>query len=177
MTARQTQAGFTFIELCIGVAIIAILLGNAIPALEQLKQRQRLQLVAQTVMTDLQQARSEAVERATPVQFRFSQHPQGSCYVLHTGASGLCRCEDDGKPVCTGAGGLLKSQWIPSSQRLTVRANVSNLSFQARQGAVTSTGSVDIQSSNNEAIRQVVSIAGRVRSCSSQGRVGNLPQC
>lgn len=177
MTTPRKQAGFSFIELCIGIAILAILLSQAIPAMDQMKQRQRLQLVAQTVMTDLQQARSEAVQRATAIQLRFSRHAAGSCYILHTGNSGDCRCEDKGLPVCSAAGKVLKIEWIPSSLKLTVKSNVANMSFQARQGAVTSTGSIDIAGDNGQAIRQVVSIAGRVRSCAVAGAFGGLTKC
>ena len=37
-------------------------MSQAVPAMHQLQQRQRLQAVAQTVMTDLQLARAEAAE-------------------------------------------------------------------------------------------------------------------
>jgi Tfp pilus assembly protein FimT len=169
--------GYSLIELCVCAAIPAILMAMALPSLGQLKQRQRLESVAQTVMATLQEARSEAVSRADAVQLRFSRHPSGSCYILHTGASGQCQCEDSGQAVCAPNERILKLEWIPLSLNIAVRANVNNMSFQARQGAVTSTGSIDISSSNGETIRHVVSIAGRVRSCSPTAEPHRFPHC
>lgn len=98
--------------------------------------------------------------------------------MIHTGKSGDCSCNDAGQAVCSDPRALLKAQWLPSSRAATIQANVSNFSFQPRQGAVTSTGSVDIASSNGRGtIRQVVSIAGRVRSCALEGSFGTLPRC
>ncbi|MGS0758713.1 pilus assembly FimT family protein, partial [Roseateles sp. GG27B] len=62
--ARKYGLGVSLIELCVCLVVTAILVSQAVPAMEQLKQGQRLDLIAQTVMTDLQQARSEAVQRA-----------------------------------------------------------------------------------------------------------------
>ncbi|MDC8772936.1 GspH/FimT family pseudopilin [Paucibacter sp. hw8] len=173
----STCRGFSLTELCVCVAITAILMAMALPALDQLRQRQRLELVAQTMMADLQEARSQAVSRADAVQLRFSRHPGGSCYILHTGSPGQCQCEADGHSVCAPSQQVLKLEWTPSTQNIAVRANVSNMSFQARQGAVTSTGSIDISAANGETIRHVVSIAGRVRTCSPSAELRRFPRC
>ena len=169
--------GYSLIELCVCVAIPAILMAMAVPALHQLLQRQRLELVAQTLMTNLQEARSEAVTRADAVQLRFSRHPNGSCYILHTGASAQCQCNADGQAACVATERILKHEWIDSAQKIVVQANVASMSFQARQGAVTSTGSIDIISANGETIRQVVSVAGRVRTCSPTADLRRFPRC
>ncbi|MDN3920561.1 GspH/FimT family pseudopilin [Roseateles violae] len=174
-SSRRQQAGFSLVELGVTMAISAIVCGGALPSLGRIKEQQQLRLLAQTVMVDLQQARSEAVLSGAGVQLRFSQHPGGSCYLLHKG--GQCRCDDSGQPVCTGAAQVLKQEWIPASRRLTVRANVQTMSFQARQGTVTSTGSIDVAGSGGTTIRHVVSIAGRVRSCTPTGGVSGLPRC
>lgn len=174
---RQNTRGFTFVEVCVACVTLAVLLAQAVPAMKRFQQRQRLQGIAQTLMTDLQQARSEAVQRADVIQLRFSQHPQGSCYVMHRGAAGQCRCSDEGQAVCDAPGLLLKTQWVPSSRSASIRANVGNLSFQAAQGAVSPTGSIDVASADGAAIRHIISIAGRVRSCSPDGGFSQLPRC
>ena len=177
MPSATSQRGVSFIDMLMTIAVIGILLAQALPALDQLQLRHRVQLTAQTVMTDLQQARSEAITRAGAVHFRFSQHGAGSCYLIHTGSSGACRCVDEGQTVCSAAGQLIKQEWVPSSRKLSVSANVSSMSFNPRQGTVTSTGSIDIGASNGQAIRHVVSIAGRVRSCSPNGSFKTMPKC
>ncbi|MET0519284.1 MAG: GspH/FimT family pseudopilin [Burkholderiaceae bacterium] len=171
------QAGFSLVELCAGLAVSSILMSQAIPGMQELRQRKALEAHAQTVYVDLQQARSEAVMRGQSVQMRFSQHSQGSCYLIHTGASGDCRCSDAGEAVCRASAQPLKLEWLPASRQVAVRANVGNLNFQARQGTVSSAGSVDVALADGRAIRHVVSIAGRVRSCSPDGLVKPLPRC
>ena len=177
MNSAPSQRGISFIEVLVTLAIIGILLATALPNLEQMKLRQRVQLTAQTVMTDLQQARSEAITRAGAVHFRVSQHGSGSCYLIHSGSSGACRCDDNGQAICSAAGQLVKQEWVPSSRKLTISANVSSMSFQAQQGTVTSTGSIDISTGKGHSIRHVVSIAGRVRSCSPDGSFRSMPKC
>lgn len=171
------QSGLSLVESLVLCLILAVLLSLALPALRDLTLRQRLHGTAQMLMTDLQQARGEAVRGAESVQFRFSRHASGSCYVVHTGPAGDCRCEDGGEPVCTGEGVLLKSQWLPGERSIAVTANVQGLGFQARQGAVTNTGSIDIRIGDGTGIRHVVSIAGRVRSCALSSRIAGLPSC
>jgi len=177
MNARQGQSGFSLIELTVVLAMTAILLGTALPALERMKQRQHLQLLAQTMMTDIQQARSEAVQQAANVQLRVSQHPGGSCYLIHTGTPGQCRCDDAGQAVCEVPAQVLKLEWVAASRRMTLTSNVQNMNFQARQGSVTPAGRIEITSGTGESIRHIVSIAGRVRSCSPTSGFNSLPRC
>ena len=177
MSHSNSQRGVTLVELCVSISVLAILLAVALPVLEQMRLRQRVQLTAQMVMNDLQQARSEAVVRGESVNFRVSQHPQGSCYLIHSGPTNACRCSDSGQAVCTGAGEMQKLEWLPASRKVKVQANVSSMRFQARQGAVTSTGSIEIAASTGQSIRQIVSIAGRVRTCSPQAAFNGMPRC
>jgi type IV fimbrial biogenesis protein FimT len=122
-----------------------------------------VQGIAQTLMMDLQQARIEAVRRGSTIEFRFSRHTAGSCYVVHTGKSGECLCNEQGQAVCQDPATLLKSEWAQASKTATIRANVDNLSFQPRQGAVTSAGGIEITSQDGRGIRHIVSAIGRVR--------------
>lgn len=177
MSTRHTQQGHSLIELCIVGLVTAILLGQALPALQKMTQKQRLQGTAQALMTDLQYARSLAVARSSAVHMRFSSHPKGSCYILYSGSSSQCKCDDAGAAVCSNPAELIKVQWLPSDQAISLRANVNSMSFQARQGAVTSTGSIELNAGSSMSIKQIVSIAGRVRTCSPNGSVGSIPAC
>ncbi len=175
--SRTPQAGFTLIEAGLSLLISAIVASQAVPALGKLKQRQALNGTAQTVMTDLQQARSEAVAQGDTVHMKFSSHATGSCYVLHAGPSASCSCDESGQAMCSGSGQVVKSAWFPTRGELSVRANVNNLSFSPRQGTTSSTGSIDIRHRNGEIIRHVISIAGRVRSCAPGAAHSGLPTC
>jgi type IV fimbrial biogenesis protein FimT len=174
----RTQFGVSLIEGCMACLALGILLAAALPQLRQLQQRLQLQGIAQTLYTDLQEARSLAVLGAGAVHLRFSQHPQGSCYVVHSGKAGDCICSDQGQAICLQGAQILKLQWLPSGSGFGgLRANVSQMSFQPRQGSVTSTGSIDIIGPDQQSIRHIVSIAGRVRSCAPAAPVGRLPPC
>ncbi len=174
---KATQHGLSLVETLIYGLILSVLLSLALPALKDMAQRQRLHGIAQTLMLDLQQARSEAVSGAEAVQFQLDAHATGSCYILHTGAPGSCRCNSSGAAVCSDAGSPLKTQWLSGERSIAIRANVSSLGFQARQGAVTNTGSIDVRTAEGFGIRHIVSIAGRVRSCALGGSIAGLPGC
>lgn len=64
-TRRQIR-GISLIETCMGSLLVAVLLSQAVPALQQLQQRQRLQGIAQTLMTDLQQSQRDPVPLQPP---------------------------------------------------------------------------------------------------------------
>ena len=177
-TARiHSQRGRGLLESLLCGAILAVLLAQTLPALSQFTLRQRLQGVAQTVMADLQQARAEAVRGGETVQFAFGQPGGGTCYVIHTGPIGGCRCEAQGRTSCNTDASVIKSAWLPAERSVAVRANVRNLSFHGRQGVVTSTGSIDLEIDKATAVRHVVSIAGRVRSCAPYGSIAGLKSC
>lgn len=173
----EIQRGRMLLETLLSGALVAVLLAQALPAVNQLLLRQRLQAAAQLLMTDLQQARAEAVRGADTVQFAFNQPAGGTCYVIHTGAVGACRCETEGQAICAADASVIKTVWLPANRSVTVRANVRNLSFHARQGTVTSTGSVDLDAGTGASVRHVVSIAGRVRSCTPSGSIAGLKAC
>ena len=48
---------------------------------------------------------------------------------------------------------------------LRISSNAETLEFQHRQGLVTQTGSIELSLNGGPAIREVVAITGRVRSC------------
>jgi Tfp pilus assembly protein FimT len=175
--SRHDHAGLSLIEACLASGITALLMAQAVPAMRDMLLKQRLYGLSQTLMTDLQQARSEAVHRGQAVHMRFSTHAHGTCYLMHGGQPAQCQCTDGGGVTCADPSLLIKSEWVPSQRAVAIRANVAGLSFQPRQGAVTSTGSIDVISDKGWSIRQVVSIAGRVRSCSPLGTVQSVPPC
>ena len=177
-SAAKCQRGLGLVECLVCCAILGILLSQALPAMREFKQRQRVNGLAETLMTDLMQARSESLRLGEPVQMRFSVHPKGSCYVMHTGASSACSCNSEGQAVCSAAAQPLKVQWVPAQQATSIRANVNNMTISGYRGTVSPTGSIDVAATDRKAtIRHIVSIAGRVRSCSPDRSVARLNAC
>lgn len=66
---RERYAGFTLIELMIGVAILAVLVTVGLPSFRQLLRNYEVRVAAESVSNGLQRARAEAVARNARVQF------------------------------------------------------------------------------------------------------------
>jgi len=169
--------GLTLIESLVVSAIVATVLAVGVPRLQSLKQHQRLSSLADTVMTDIQHGRSEAARLDMSVQLRFSEHPLGACYLVHTGPKLACRCGDDGQVLCSKEGTVLKSEWIPRQSQISIRANYSPMTLDPRTGTVTPGFSVNMTSDDGEHIRHVVSSMGRIRSCTTTVGRNSLPKC
>ncbi|HEY1091740.1 MAG TPA: GspH/FimT family pseudopilin, partial [Burkholderiaceae bacterium] len=111
-TLSRTQRGLTLIETLVSLTISGLLSAQAIPSLREFQQRQRLESVTQSFVTDLQQARSLAVSQGESIQLHFSPQAGGSCYVLHTGKKGDCECDAAGHPVCIDPAQMIKASWL-----------------------------------------------------------------
>ena len=175
----RRAAGWTLIELLVVGAIATIVLGLGIPKLQGIKQHRRLSSMADTVLTDVQHGRSEAARLGTSVQLRFSEHPQGTCYLVHTGPKNACRCGDDQQIACSKQGGVLKSEWIPRQTQIAVKANYSpmTITLDPRTGTATPGFRVNITSDDGEHIRHIVNSMGRIKSCTTTVGRNSLPKC
>lgn len=176
-TTRRSSRGFTLVELCIGVGICAALVGQAVPAFGKFHQEQKLRASVGALATDLRLARSEAARSGESVFFRISGKGAGACYVLHTGAKDDCDCAG-GRAVCTsGDATVIKAEFLPMSQPVRISSNAETLEFQHRQGLVTQTGSIELSVDSGPAVRQVVAITGRTRTCAVGVKFGGWSKC
>lgn len=66
---KHGSSGFSLIELLIGIAIMAILAGLAMPSFQAWLQNTQIRNAAESVQNGLQRARAEAVARNTNVAF------------------------------------------------------------------------------------------------------------
>lgn len=169
--AARRQAGVTLTESAVVLGIAAILLGAAVPGLGELRLRRQLEGVAAQLETDIQLARSEAVARNQSVRIGFAADETGSCYLLHTGAAGDCRCDGQGATACRAGAEALRSVPLVAGAPVQLSANSASILFDADKGTVTPTASLRVRSRIGE-IRQIVNVMGRVRSCSPDGLPG-----
>ena len=165
-TNPRRQHGFTLIEGMVTVAIVAVLVGVAVPSLRDTQERRRIDGVAAQLETDLMLARSEAVMRNESVHVAVVRDDAGSCYVIHSGDSGDCTCSGNGAPVCQPGAQLLRSAQMASGESVQLKANVHSMLFDAVKGTVTPAATIQVQGSVGT-VRTIVNIMGRVRHCSS----------
>ncbi len=159
-TQSSKQRGVTMIEACITLAIAGILAGSALPSFKDSLDKRKVEGISSEAGTDLRYARSEAVARNTGVRVSFFQ----GCYVVHTGSRADCVCNGQGPAVCTGDAVALKT--VSASSGVQVVANVSSLRFDPSHGTTSPTGTVCTVPASGRSVHHVVSIMGRVRTCS-----------
>lgn len=174
---RRAASGVSLLESLVALAIVAVLLGAALPTLGGLAQRSHLEGVALQFETDVQHARSLAVARQQGVRIGFGQSAGQACYLLHTGAPGACTCAAPGAAVCTGDAEALRLVRIDGRQAPALQANAASMLFDPVRGTTTPTATVRVAAADGRAIHQVVNIMGRVRSCSPGGAVPGYRAC
>lgn len=172
------QRGVSLIEVSAVLAVIAIVSAGAIPGLKDLQQRQQTRSVVTEIGTDLQWLRSEAVSRNQGIRISFSSGANGQgCYVIHTGAASACTCQAVGPAQCVGDAREIKTVSQPTSGLTRVHANVSYMLYAPQHGTTTPGGSVFITGADGRSVKHVVSLMGRVRTCSPEGAVTGYPRC
>lgn len=121
---RQVQ-GLTLIELMIVVAVMAVLAVLAAPSFHDMILMQRLRAVNAQLVTDLQFARSEAVQRQNIVRLSFRSDDTRSCYSIFISRLSItgqrCNCLLGEGSACTSINTTeVRTVTVPRALGLTV---------------------------------------------------------
>ena len=163
---QHQQRGVSLIESLMALAITSLVLGSGLPGFAKARETRRIEAIAAQLETDIQQARSAAVARGASVRISFdTSAPAASCYVVHTGNAGDCRCDATGLPLCRPGAQALHAVRVAGDSGVRLVSNVASMLMDADRATVTPTATVKVQGGSG-AIHQVVNIMGRVRSCS-----------
>ena len=177
MKTQRSQLGVSLVESVTVVAVAAILAGTAAPSLADFIGSRRLEGAATQLATDIQFVRTDAVARNQPLRIGFFSSSEGSCYVVHSGAAGLCSCAATGSAECSGDAVQIKTVQLPSRDKVGVSVNAASLVFDPLHGTVSPTATVRVVGPQGRAIHHVVNVMGRVRSCSPQGAMPGYRAC
>lgn len=194
--------GFTLLEMLIAMTILAIIITIALPSMSGFTVNQRLVGAAEQVYAHLQQARSEAVTRNTPVFMNFAVDGTASweygmssanslCDLTVTVATGASACSisvDDGDGVLDPGDGSVDTADL-LLMRFTdldypgVQMNIANFSsgntqitFDPLRGTATA-GEVNLTGANGNDLRVRVSLLGRVNICTPDDSMGAYQAC
>jgi len=173
----RNSSGVSLLEICICLAILCLLSLPALQAMRDLRERNRLHGLAEQVYVDLQFARSESVRNGSTIHLSFVDTVEGSCYWMHAGKTAACACDNTGNVSCGPTGALIRASWLPRSSGAQIRSNVGRMTFQGEQGTVSSAGTVEVSVKDGAVVRHVISVMGRIRSCSPDTDRGALPRC
>lgn len=99
MLIQSNQTGFTFIELVIVIALLAILASFAIPSYQNMIQDSMVRNAASSIQTGLQLARGEAVKRNASVQLDLRGTNSAWTVCLTPAAPGACPNPDDATTI------------------------------------------------------------------------------
>jgi type IV fimbrial biogenesis protein FimT len=173
-TRLWPQRGFTLIELLVVIALGSVLISLAAPSFTGMLGRKRVEGVAAELGTDLQYARSEAVQRNARVRVVFGT----DCYAIHVvGSTDATSCSALGTDAIA-----LKTVQVPSGQTLAFVPAVSGtiyVEFDPVRGmALDPSGTVDMSGSVTVSggggawqLRSLVTRVGRMKNCSPNASV------
>jgi type IV fimbrial biogenesis protein FimT len=177
-SGNTVARGLSLIETMCSLAIMAILIGGALPMFHDLHASQALQATAALLETDIQFAKSQASTSGRPVRLSVQAVQGGtSCYVVHTGAANACRCQGGGKAVCDAGATLLRLSEQSGPSGIALAPLQRSILFDAGKGTVTPTATFKVTDRDGRTIHQVVNIMGRVRSCTPNPGFAGLRTC
>jgi type IV fimbrial biogenesis protein FimT len=161
-TQSSQQRGVTMIEACITLAIAGILAGSALPSFKDSLDQRKVEGFSSEVGTDL----PLCPQRGRGAQHRRARQLLSGCYVVHTGSRADCQCDGQGPSVCTSDAVALKTVNSAETRGVQVVSNVSSMRFDPTNGTTSPTGTVCTVPASGRSVHHVVSLMGRVRTCS-----------
>jgi Tfp pilus assembly protein FimT len=164
-------------ELFITILVMAILLGIGVPSYMQFRQDNILLGAAQSLYSDIQFARSEAIKRSTDsIVVHMFNNNSNWCYQVSDNPScsscGNSSCDINGDLILRGA----SAATYPGS---SVSTAVLDIQIRARRMSFTSAATITFTNSSGKQINVTTDSLGRVFMCTPVGASGvtGVEQC
>ncbi|MCX7627170.1 MAG: GspH/FimT family pseudopilin [Methylophilaceae bacterium] len=173
---RQVS-GVSLVELMIVIAVASILFFIGLPSVQDMMASTRTKTAAESILSGLRKAKSEAIKRNMPVRFQLVSSLSNGCAYSTTSMLWMVTETDqlasgDPVPNCGSAPRLFTSAAeVPPTVQINANASVVTFSPLGlvidNMGGVARLAQVDITSSNPEATpwRVLVSSGGSIRMC------------
>lgn len=94
MLANRRQVGATLIELMIGIGVFAMLIALAVPMASDYIQNTHVRTAAESIVSGMQFAKSEALKRNAAVRFQLVNDLTGGCNLAANGESWVVSLDD-----------------------------------------------------------------------------------
>ena len=135
--------GFTLVELMITIAVLAVLMGIAIPNFSTMVKNNRLTTTTNNIIAAIQTARAEAVNRNVPVLFCQNNGANTGCDASFGFANGWLIGLDANSDGTVDANGVIRVQAAPPATIAVTTTNIaSNFLRYQNNGMVESYGTV-----------------------------------
>jgi len=145
--------------------------------MQRLIERQALRGAAEELRSDLQFLRAAAVSRGQPLWLSTTQNALGgSCYVIYAGVKGDCSCLPSGSTACAAGAQVLKTVGFDAGGNVQLQ-RASTFGIEPVRGAATPTATLTLFNRAGDAVRQIVNVMGRVRTCSPDALVPGYSAC
>jgi Tfp pilus assembly protein FimT len=170
--------GLTQIEACATFAVASILAGTAVPAFDKFQQRRVLEGMAAEALIDMHYACSEAVARNQRARISYLGASDGArCMITYIGSAANCSCEGGGIPQCEAGVPVLKTHSYPASTKVTITSNIGSMVVDTVRGTFSPAGKLQVVLNDGTEVHHVVNPAGRIRTCSPDGKAKGYPPC
>ena len=177
--------GFTLIELLVTVAILGITLSMAVPAMGTFVEKNRVRGAVETLVSEFQFARTEAIKRNASLSLTFSENSgEGSagtwCIGLDENPGCNCNITDaqdiTACALMTAGSNVLKTVTSDSFEKVHLLQNFAGnrVTFNPVRGTVNA-GTMTFQSPSGFLIQVQMSVLGRIHACSDN--VIGYPEC
>ena len=170
----EKEAGFSIIEVIVGLVIIAILIAAVTPFFDTYFEQNRLKGAAETLYDNINYARTTSIKNNTTVSLTFIAGASW-CYGMASGAI-ACTCSSAPSVTNCNLGIISSTTYSGTSLATTIAGNTTT--FNPTRGTPSNVGTVTFSTTTPTRSLQIsLSAMGTASLCSPSGTVGGYPGC